>query len=296
MRICAVIVTYNPGNSIFACVSSIKDQVEEIVIIDNGFTVNGPDPIDDIVKKNGIMVIRNRENLGIATALNIGIRYALDRGYDWVLTLDQDSIASGDMVKLMTSSLDEFLKSNRGVKIGIIAPTPYDINAGKFLSRGEASDRGIAYLKVARTTGSLICGDVFKSTGFYNEKLFLYYVDDEFCLRAGKCGYKILLARQAVIFHEEGKKEFHNILFWKVMYDNYSPEAIYYIFRNGIYMFRNSLGLGPVYIVFIPFRLFRDTWFILLFSKNKANDLKHAVKGFAHGLAGQFGRLVSVKQ
>ena len=35
-------------------------------------------------------IILNKENLGIATALNIGVRKALENGYEWILTMDQD--------------------------------------------------------------------------------------------------------------------------------------------------------------------------------------------------------------
>lgn len=35
-KICAIIVTYNTGNNLYDCFNAIKNQVQEVIIVDNG--------------------------------------------------------------------------------------------------------------------------------------------------------------------------------------------------------------------------------------------------------------------
>ena len=65
-----------------------KEKVKEINLIRD-------------INKEKIEVIFNEENLGIATALNIGVKEGLRQGYNWILTMDQDSKCSKDIVEKM---------------------------------------------------------------------------------------------------------------------------------------------------------------------------------------------------
>src|SRR5690349_2674901 len=64
----AIVILHFPERPLEEIISSFKNDVDEVMIIDN--TVN---------------------NAGVAAALNNGLQYALEKKYDWVLTMDQDS-------------------------------------------------------------------------------------------------------------------------------------------------------------------------------------------------------------
>ena len=99
-KVAAIIVSYNPDSNLFDSINLLLNQVEKVIIVDNGSKEKYVKYIKSI-NEDKIEIILNKENLGIATALNIGVRKALENGYEWILTMDQDSKASPDMVKKM---------------------------------------------------------------------------------------------------------------------------------------------------------------------------------------------------
>ena len=78
--ILCTIVSYNPDYIIKKCVKAIYNQVNEILIVDNGSSKN-LDMIRELNKYSKINAIFNNENLGIAYALNKGVKYALSKKY-----------------------------------------------------------------------------------------------------------------------------------------------------------------------------------------------------------------------
>ena len=102
-KVAAIIVSYNPDNNLLDSINLLINQVERIIIVDNGSESEKKKNIKLIrdIDKEKIEIIFNEENLGIATALNIGVRSALKQGYNWILTMDQDSKVSKNMVEKM---------------------------------------------------------------------------------------------------------------------------------------------------------------------------------------------------
>ena len=69
IRICAGIVTYNPDiELLIKNINAISDQVNKVIIVDNG-SINWNNWSNRILSKN-VEIIRNRNNDGIAKALN----------------------------------------------------------------------------------------------------------------------------------------------------------------------------------------------------------------------------------
>jgi rhamnosyltransferase len=290
MKVCAIIVTYNIGAGILKCFDSIEGQVNEVVIIDNGSDKNTIDVLKGLERQTNLRIFYNDENMGIAAAFNTGITYALKKGYDWVLTLDHDSIATPDMVQDLLEAYD-FLKSKgQNSKVGILCPVPYDINAKIYLRREMKSTDDIVNVKMAISSGSLTSRNVFKDIGLFNEELFLYYVDDDFCLRLRKAGYKIFLVKRAILLHAEGRREFKRLLWKSVPFNNYSATANYYVFRNGIFILKKHMLFDGSYMMIIMLRMTADLVRIVLFSNDKLNNIKQSLTGLGHGIIGKYGR------
>jgi len=66
-RVCAVIVTYNSGTHVAEVVSSCRQFGVPVVIVDNASS-------DGTVFPDDVILIRNQENRGFATAVNQGVR------------------------------------------------------------------------------------------------------------------------------------------------------------------------------------------------------------------------------
>ena len=115
----AIIITYNIGYRIKENIKELKQQVKEIIIVDNGSTEDTIHVLDELNELEQITVIKLNENKGIAYALNIGIDYALMEGYQWILTLDHDSIVTKNMLNEMISVYDQMTNQ---AEIAMITP------------------------------------------------------------------------------------------------------------------------------------------------------------------------------
>lgn len=280
--ICAIIVSYNTGVNIINCVKAIIDQVNHIVIVDNSSDDDTLDALRVMEQMGNVDIIYNDNNYGIAKALNMGIRKAIEYGYEWVITVDHDSIASPNMIKEM-SNIYDFLEDKYSV--GIICAGIYDINKQGFLVNASAA-RPYKELKVAIQSGSLIKTNIFEKFGFFNEDLFIYYVDVEFSMRLKRKNLKIFQCNNAVLYHEEGKKVKKKLFFKVYYYDNYSGDAVYYIARNSIYMIKNYRENKKSYIR----RLKSDFKNILIFDDKPFVKLKYYFHGILDGLRNKYGR------
>lgn len=283
-------MTYNIGAGILKCFNSIEGQVNEVVIIDNGSDKNTIDILRGLEKRSNLKIFYDKKNMGIAAAFNSGARYALDKGYDWVLTLDHDSIATPGMVWELSEAYDVLRSKGQNDKIGILCPVLYDTNAKIYLTGEMASNDNIVNVKAAMSSGSLINGSVFQDVGLFNEELFLYYVDDDFCLRLRKAGYKIFLVRRAILLHTEGRRELKKLLWKSVYFHNYSPIANYYIFRNGIFILKKYILFDWSYLKIFTLRMPADFVRIVLFSSDKLNNIKQSFIGLIHGIIGKYGK------
>ena len=165
-KVVAIIISYNPDNNLLDSVNLLKNQVEKIIIVDNGSKkekVKNINLIRDIDKEK-IEVIFNEENLGIATALNIGVKEGLKQGYNWILTMDQDSKCSDNMVKKMFevyNGIDE--KERRD----ILSIFPNFVDE-RIQSIEENSDMSpYEYVDADITSGNLLKAEVFEKVVKY---------------------------------------------------------------------------------------------------------------------------------
>jgi glycosyltransferase involved in cell wall biosynthesis len=78
-----------------------------VAIVDNG---SGPDSIEvlkALEREEGVSVTKLVGNRGVGCALNVGIQLARELGYSWVLTMDQDSVIDGSMVRAFQVALNQ---------------------------------------------------------------------------------------------------------------------------------------------------------------------------------------------
>src|SRR5690349_17095144 len=80
-----VVVTYNSGGHVGACLDAVRGTGAAIVVVDNG----SQDRTCEEVARRGVPIIENGQNRGFATAVNQGVR-ALDSPY--ILLLNPDAV------------------------------------------------------------------------------------------------------------------------------------------------------------------------------------------------------------
>lgn len=280
-KVCASIITYNIDEKIIKVVDSIIEQVEYVVIIDNNSKKETINILNKLQKKEKVKLIFNSSNNGIAKSLNQGVEFAKSKKMDWILTLDHDSICEPNMIENMLSVYNQrYFKQD----IAILAPKVFEINKQKFISKSTDEHSLSSEIKDCIQSGSMFNLDIFDYIGYFNEDLFIYHVDYEFCERVLENNYKIIQCNNTILEHEEGYKIEKKLLGFKSFYNNYSSTAIYYITRNTIYM---SKKYSILYIK----RIVKDFIFIFLYDKNRFGKLKYWIKGLKDGLFDKYGKL-----
>lgn len=286
--ICAIIVSYNCDKSIIDCINSIEKQVASIVIVDNGSASSSKEILEEI-KKRGINIIYNEDNMGIAYALNQGVTYAKEKKYSWVLTLDQDSIATEAMISNMLnvySSLDDSCKD----KVVSIVPSHVEQSSYK---ETEFVNSSSSYEEILTdiTSGNLVKLDVFDDIGYYNEKMFIDLVDHEFCLRLRSKGYVIIRVMNSVLLHNLGNTNVRK-LFSKTVYStNHSSVRRYYITRNRNYIWNKYKDFYPEWVKHDKKSALKDFIIILLYEKSKLEKVRMILKGYLDYKFDRYGKI-----
>ena len=86
IRVAAVIPAYNEVRTLRAVVSSVLDEVDLVIVVDDGSTDGTPEQIRDLP----VRLIRHEKNLGKSYSLADGFHAALTAGAEVVVTLDGD--------------------------------------------------------------------------------------------------------------------------------------------------------------------------------------------------------------
>jgi rhamnosyltransferase len=223
-KIASVVVLYNPDDIVINNISSYLGQVSEIFVFDNSDLPNSQ-IIDKIKSIPKIVYYTEKKNCGIGYALNYAARWAVDNGYEYILTMDQDSVASNDMVYKLYKEFQKF--------DSVAISSPWIIQKNNFIkskiTKSYAVNRCI-------TSGSLIRLQNYFKVGGYDEKLFIDYIDFDFCFKILQNNLKIVKNPQANLFHSVG-----NLKNWKFgpinfFSTNHAPLRLYYRTRNRFYI------------------------------------------------------------
>jgi rhamnosyltransferase len=138
------------------------------------------------------------------------------------------------------------------------------------------------------SSGSLIPLRIFDLIGFFNEDIFIYYVDTDFCMRVTRHGLRVYLCTDAVMLHREGLKSYRRFLWWETPYTHYGRIARYYLTRNLVYMLSNH-SLPPGYALGLLRSNWEDHMKILLFDAQRFRILWFSLRGLIDGLRGKVG-------
>jgi hypothetical protein len=290
-----VILTYNSAPHIRECLASLAllDYSNfEIVVVDNAST----DDTVSLARTDTLAptVIVNETNLGYAEGNNVGLRYALSANADYVLVLNDDVIVARDLLTQLVRA------AQANPHAALLGPIVYHYSAPEVIqSAGGAlgswtfphrginePDRGQfnRVESVAWLSGCAILAScqALKTIGLFDPDFFMYWEDVDWCLRAQKAGYQVLLVPQAKLWHKGVQISYAP-----------SPRVAYYMARNELYLLAKHHANLIVqikswfkYIRTIVSYTVRPRW------KNKRAHRNAQVKALLHVLTRRFGSLV----
>ena len=177
-----IITTYNSAGVIDNCLNKINFNNYEAIVVDN----NSSDKTTEIIieKYPLVNLIKNKKNHGYGRANNIGLRSTTT---PYALILNPDAfIFESDLEKLIAMM-------DKNSEIGIGAPVLlnfYPLREDDRLQEIAVINNNLIkdfgdFKAVKYIIGAceILRMDLFKKIGFFDEKIFLYYEDDEICHR-----------------------------------------------------------------------------------------------------------------
>jgi rhamnosyltransferase len=267
IKVAGVVVLFNPPSNIIQNINSYFYQIDYLWIIDNS-PVNNSELFQSL-EPSKFSYLPNFNNIGIGAALNIAAKNAIEQKFDFLLTMDQDSSATPNMIRKM---LDIYTSND----IGIISAR----HNNKF--EIHSSDKGQEDITIVMTAGNLVNLHAYKQIGGFNENLFIDYVDHEFCLRLLDKNFRIIKVNNAIINHTVGNTTEIKLGFFKIYPTNHDPIRHFYQTRNRFYLKKLYKNKYPLIIKY-DMKLFRNNIIkIILFEKNKINKILMILKGYIH--------------
>ena len=212
----AVVVNWNGGDQNLECLESLVRQgllPAEIVFVDNGSKDGSVEAVER--RFPGLVLLRNRENLGFGEGANQGAREALARGAELVFFVNNDvELPDGTLARL-----EEALARSR--ELGIVGPRvlykdepgvvwcaggmlTWKQNLSTLLGHKEKDgprwreSRDVDYVAGCAL---LARREVLEKVGLFDARYFAYMEDVDLCLRAKRAGFRVGLVGDAAAHH-----------------------------------------------------------------------------------------------
>lgn len=188
----AIITTYHSDAVLPQCVAALKD-VGEIIVIDNGGTTSIPN----------VTFLKNKRNLGFGRANNRALKKVKT---PYVLLINPDAVLEENAILLLLETLE------RNPDAAMVSPllTEEDgTHRRSWRIAGESKPTttptqpfGVDYNPAAVW---LVRVDALKNIGGFDKRFFLFYEDNDVCVRLKKAGYSMMVEPRAAAMHLQGK-------------------------------------------------------------------------------------------
>jgi len=199
-----LIVTFKSGESIHRCIDLVPKKYPILVIensADNFFK-------SDLEKKyDNVKCILAGKNLGFGKASNIGLNLVKSK---YTFLINPDTL-------LTSNTIEQLIHCSQKINdFALLSPVMkdtedknYHINKKKLLPINKSE-----YLEVDFIKGFAMFFNMskFKSIGFFDEKIFIYFEEDDLCKRVRNLNQKIYVIFSSKITHAGGQshnKEFN---------------------------------------------------------------------------------------
>lgn len=217
MDVSIIIPSFNTKEILHNCLQSILENSKkisyEVIVIDN----NSQDGSLQMVEEDFPLVklIKNQENLGFAKANNQGIKMAKGK---YLLFLNSDTVIKDKAIEKMDYFMEnhkeieaigpKLLNSDKTIQSSAgFFPNPFVVFVMLFLEHflgGRFVRTSYPKLKqVDWVMGAalMVKKEITDDIGGFDEKIFMYYDEVDYCYRIHKAGYNIYYYPEAEIVH-----------------------------------------------------------------------------------------------
>lgn len=217
-----IIVSWNVRRLLEECLKSLYDSINgltfEVFVVDNASSDQSVEMVRS--KFRDVCLIANSENVGFGRANNQALE--MSRG-KYVLFLNPDAL----VLKGCVEELVDFLE--RHPTVGMVGPELVNGRNKLLFNWSRLSLRGITEFVVERLVSTLtrthpvvlfkasravkwltgacwmVRRELIDQVGSFDENLFMYGEEPDFCYRVRKAGWKIYFLRHVCITHYKGQ-------------------------------------------------------------------------------------------
>jgi GT2 family glycosyltransferase len=211
-EIACILVNYRNPDDTLECLRSLREAGTGSfkIFLVNNYTADGSGgTLQAYLRESGMdaVYLDAGGNIGFAGGANLGIRAALAEGIPHILILNNDSVVAGDFTReallrsreypgeVLAGKVVDFATGGPSFNIGTISPFIGQIRHILDLDyRGE--------IDFVSGCLMLVPAAVFARVGLFDEKLFMYCEDADFCFRLKRGGVHIRYCPSMVIRHK----------------------------------------------------------------------------------------------
>jgi GT2 family glycosyltransferase len=243
MRASVIIVTYNHARDVQRCLAALLPTLgdqDELIVVDNASL----DASADVARRHGVRVERLQRNIGFGAACNHAARQS---EADMLVFLNPDTMPLPGWLDGLLDGLRhadlvtaKLLHLSDPSRIDAFGNDLHISGIPTCRAWGEPSTSRTSVEDVAAVSGACfaIRRSLFEQLGGFDERLFLYYEDDDLSLRARLAGFRCIAVPHAIVLHDHRP--------------GLSPAKLRYLERNRVwcllklYRWRTLASLLPV--------------------------------------------------
>lgn len=296
-KVAIIMLNWNQYEDTVECLRSVYGMDYPhfmVILLDNGSSDGSGERIERLFPQ--VDMLRSEVNLGFDGGNNLGIMRALNRGCDYVFLLNNDTVVDPGMLgELVEAAL-------RDPRIGIAGPKIYYFDepdiiwwAGcrlnispngmfSFSQEGNGQEDTGQFDEEVDIDGAVGCAalirrDVIENVGLFDERFFIYHEEHDYALRAISCGYRIVFAPRARLWHKVSR----------AMGGALSVSQCYLWTRNWLLLMRSHTPISGWPILY--FHYLRESYWVYqgYMEREKAEGGRAALDGIWNALLNRFG-------
>ena len=201
----AVVVTYESAAVLPSCLDALSMARTPVIVIDNASL----DGSAELASRRGAIVLSNARNEGYGRGNNRGVQAA---SRPWCLIVNPDvRIDPNCVAELLAAAARNPTAAIFGPRIvepdGRVFTLEQSILADRLPLDVRSLDVAAGDRAVTALSGAclLVRREVFLRLGGFDPAIFLFYEDDDLCLRMRQAGYGIVAVDRAVVHHTRGE-------------------------------------------------------------------------------------------
>ncbi|MBT3817287.1 MAG: glycosyltransferase family 2 protein [Candidatus Magasanikbacteria bacterium] len=200
-----------------------KDKVEFIVVSnphpeDGSFVHYIEDAVMPLSGKEipHTTIIANKENIGFGRGNNVGADWAIEHDFDYVFYHNNDGFFAANALEPLLEALEKDKTIGMAQSLMLLHPETELVNstgnAFHYLGFGYSNDYrlkiadidlpAVKEIDYASGAALLVRTELIKKHGGWDLDFFMYHEDLEWAMRLRTLGYKIVLVRDSVFYHQ----------------------------------------------------------------------------------------------